>query len=175
MSSTTTIDDRAPKMEPFRFLDLPQELQDKIIEFHYSKRQITLTYKEDSASRRVRRLRRPVPVIATSGFSLDLLYTNKHIYATARYILAKAPVDLHVRGGSRRGMEVLSVLADDRTGAAYSTLREAVTTLLCSKHGYNCVLKDQLKSMYDLWRQIFPNLRKFTSAGDGIAWTVEGP
>ena len=83
------MNDRAPKNSPFRFLDLPQELQDKIIEFHYSKRQITLTYKEDSASRRVRRLRRPVPVIATSGFSLDLLYTNKHIYVTARYILAK--------------------------------------------------------------------------------------
>ena len=169
------MNDRAPKNSPFRFLDLPQELQDKIIEFHYSKRQITLTYKEDCTRRRALKLQNPVPLIVTSGFSLDLLYTNKHIYATARRILAKSPIHLHVRGGSGHGVEVLCFLADEQTGTAYSSLREAVTTLLCSGYDWNWVSKDGLRSMYDLRRRIFPNLQKFTLAGDGIAWSIEGP
>ena len=91
--SITNIDDQASQEKPFRFLDLPHELQDQIIEHYYAKRTFTISYAPDPQHNR-EPVWNPSRLIVVESLGVELLRANKHIYTIAKPIESKSEITL---------------------------------------------------------------------------------
>lgn len=80
--------------KPFRFLDLPQELQTEIIKLHYSAREITFAYSSEAHLTDKQNISESPKLIECPDASLLLI--NKHIYTSAEPIYVKARITLRV-------------------------------------------------------------------------------
>lgn len=97
----TTMNSPITQDEPFRFLDLPQELQLEIIKLHYLAQEITITFSPEIYETKERKLSEPPTFIGSPDASL--LLTCKHVYATAEPISTKAPLTIRVPSHPRLG------------------------------------------------------------------------
>ena len=71
--------------KPFRFLDLPQEIQDKVIKHYYATCTITASLSKSDHASEHRSVESP---------SASLLQVSKHIHKIAHSIRLKAPIKL---------------------------------------------------------------------------------
>lgn len=166
-----------PPLEPkfFDLLKLPQELKEKIYEYYYASRTITVTYerKYEYTGRRRRRSTQELKISERPSRALFLV--AKKITQTAAPFCAQAPIDLTIPYDEDKGLCALQAICSD--GIQYNALRMKVRDLtLCGFDG-RCSLGG-LGHAYNLVAIHFPNLKRvifITAPSDRSTGTMRGP
>ena len=92
--SIETMDDRSSQEKPFRFLDLPRELQDQIIAHYYAKRTVTVSYA--TSPQHELEVWNPSRLILIELLGAELLRANKHLYTIAQPIQSNSEITLFI-------------------------------------------------------------------------------